>query len=365
MVVKPPKYSKDPDCDFRISFSHAEYLLSQEMNDIQRDCYRCLKKVYLAYLSSPEGLVSFHLKNLFLQTIEETGAEMWTESKRAECMMKLLGNLLKALKDKDLRHFFVRSYNLFGVDYIDKPENLAALAEMVEKIMESPVEFAEALIHQNGEDTRQVKKNQPHQDGERAVPGGAAELGGLNDNQENKEVPTDAVLQSPQQSGNQRPNYRYHDMQDMYLQVGKELAEKALNGDEIRDPLEKSLVEDLKKMMESHNFQTESFLKMLRSGWSNAYFRICLNSELEMRRSMLHAFREDVETWKYMLRQEDLVPGNEAAVANRLLDPSNKDGFDVNNVFPAGGVAQLLRMFLRSSLQTTSTSASADDPGCG
>lgn len=118
-------------------------------------------------------------------------------------------------------------------------------------------------------------------------------------------------------------------------------------------------------MMESHNFQTESFLKMLRSGWSNAYFRICLNSELEMRRSMLHAFREDVKTWKYMLRQEDLVPGNEAAVANRLLDPSNKDGFDVNNVFPAGGVAQLLRMFLRSSLQTTSTSASADDPGCG
>ena len=38
LVVKSPKINGNPDYDFRISFSHAEYLLSQEMNDIQRDC---------------------------------------------------------------------------------------------------------------------------------------------------------------------------------------------------------------------------------------------------------------------------------------------------------------------------------------
>ena len=346
LVVKSPKYSEIPECDFRISFSHAEYLLSQEMNDIQRECYRCLKKLHRAYLSSPAGLVSFHLKNLFLQTIEETGAEMWTEDKRAECMMKLLENLLKALKDKDLRHFFARSYNLFGVDYFENPENLASLAEVVENIMESPAEFSKALIHQNEDDTKQLKKNEPQQESERAVPGRAAEQGSVNDNQGNKEITTDTVLRSPQQCGNLLPNYRHHDMQDMYLQVGKELVETALNGDEIHDPLERSLVEDFKEIIRSHNLQTENFLQMLRSGWSNAYLRICLSTEREIRRQMLDAIRGDVETWKYCLRQEDLASGNEEAIANRMLDPSHEDRFDLSNIVPAGGLGQYVRMFL-------------------
>ena len=176
LVVKSPRYSEIPECDFRISFSHAEYLLSQEMNEIQRECYRCLKKFSRAYLSSPEGLVSFHLKNLFLQTIEETGAEMWIEDKRAECMMKLLENLLKALKDKDLRHFFARSYILFGVDYIVKPETLASLAEKVEKIMENPLDFSQALIQQSEEKKENSKGDRclKHQDMEEQLNQGAA-----------------------------------------------------------------------------------------------------------------------------------------------------------------------------------------------
>ena len=346
LVVKSPRYSEIPECDFRISFSHAEYLLSQEINDIQRECYRCLKKLHRAYLSSPAGLVSFHLKNLFLQTIEETGAEMWTEDKRAECMMKLLENLLKALKDKDLRHFFARSYNLFGVDYFENPENLASLAEVVENIMESPAEFSKALIHQNEDDTKQLKKNEPQQESERAVPGRAVEPGSVDNNQGNKEITTDTVLRSPQQCGNLLPNYRHHDMQDMYLQVGKELVETALNGDEIHDPLERSLVEDFKEIIRSHNLQTENFLQMLRSGWSNAYLRICLSTEREIRRQMLDAIRGDVETWKYCLRQEDLASGNEEAIANRMLDPSHEDRFDLSNIVPAGGLGQYVRMFL-------------------
>ncbi len=158
LVVKPPKNNGNPECDFRISFSHAEYLLSQEMNDIQRECYRCFKRYHRAYLSTqPKSLVSFHLKNIFLQTIEETGVEMWTESNRAEYMIKLLRNLLKALRKKDLRHFFVRSYNLFGEDYIDNPEILESLAEKAEKIMENPMRFAKELILKQ-EDSKECKK---------------------------------------------------------------------------------------------------------------------------------------------------------------------------------------------------------------
>ena len=147
LVVKAPKNGGNPECDFRISFSHAEYLLSQEINEIQRECYRCLKTYHRVYLSTEaKGLISFHLKNIFLRTIEETGGEMWIASGRAECMWKLFANLLKALRERHLPHYFVQSYNLFGIDYIEDPAILESLTRRVEQIMENPVKFAEELI---------------------------------------------------------------------------------------------------------------------------------------------------------------------------------------------------------------------------
>ena len=147
MVVKAPKNGGNPECDFRISFSHAEFLLSQEINEIQRECYRCLKTYHRVYLSTDaKGLISFHLKNIFLRTIEEGGGEMWIESRRAECMWKLFANLLKALRERHLPHYFIRSYNLFGIDYIEDPAILESLTQRVEQIMENPVKFAEELI---------------------------------------------------------------------------------------------------------------------------------------------------------------------------------------------------------------------------
>ena len=147
LVVKAPKNGGNPECDFRISFSHAEFLLSQEINEIQRECYRCLKTYHRVYLSTEaKGLISFHLKNIFLRTIEETGGEMWIESRRAECMWKLFANLLKALRERHLPHYFVRSCNLFGIDYIEDPAILESLTRRVEQIMENPVKFAEELI---------------------------------------------------------------------------------------------------------------------------------------------------------------------------------------------------------------------------
>ena len=147
LVVKAPKNGGNPECDFRISFSHAEYLLSQEINEIQRECYRCLKTYHRVYLSTEaKGLISFHLKNIFLRTIEETGGEMWIESRRAECMWKLFANLLEALRERHLPHYFVRSYNLFGIDYIEDLAILESLTQKVEQIMDNPVKVAEELI---------------------------------------------------------------------------------------------------------------------------------------------------------------------------------------------------------------------------
>ena len=119
-----------------------------------------MKKFHRAYLyTQPKSLVSFHLKNILLQTIEATGAEMWNDSNRDECMMVLLRNLLTTLTKRDLRLFFLRSYNLFGVDYIDNPQSLEFLATKVEEILENPMRFFKQLI-QNREETREDRKEE-------------------------------------------------------------------------------------------------------------------------------------------------------------------------------------------------------------
>lgn len=343
LVVKPPKKNGNPDCDFRISFSHAEYLLSQDMNDIQRECYRCLKKFYRAYLSNAEGLESFHLKNLFLQTIEETGAEMWTERRRAECMTKLLGKLLKALKDKDLRHFFVRSYNLFGVDYIEDPKILESLAEMVEKIMENPEELATEIIKNGEEELKKacssLEKNHG-QFGDAAVEHPPKS----NNHTERKEATDDAS-----------EGYRYHDLKDIYLKISDEMINIAYSDTdcnvETLEPLERSVVERLKEVRQSYpNIDAQDVLKIFDFFWNLTYFKVWISSEPDLRRRMLDAIRDDVESWRgTMDAKEDFPSSGDRAAPPAMMQFANF--LDYRNVLPAGAVTQCFRKFFANNFR--------------
>ena len=287
LVVKPPKKGGNPECDFRISFSHAEYLLSQELNEVQRDCYRCLKKYHRAYLSKdPKGLVTFHLKNIFLQTIEETGAEMWTESNRAECVMKLLRSLQEALVTRDLRHFFVRSYNLFSVDYIENTEILESLAVRAAHIIQNPVQFAKSI--QEEEAAKKVEK-------ETSVPNSNPTANTASGRWHGKMKPNsprgsdeDQTKLNPctvstekgtctQQGSSSNSSHRYHDLKDIYLAICQELVDMAFKDDhthEIRDPLETSLVKDLREMTAKHNIEAGVFLNMFEISWEVIYFKV-------------------------------------------------------------------------------------------
>ena len=351
LVVKPPKTNGNPDCDFRISFSHAEYLLSKEMNEIQRGCYRCLKKYHRAYLSTqPASLVTFHLKNIFLQTIEETGAEMWTESNRAECMMRLLGNLLEALTKKDLRHFFVRSYNLFSVDYIEDPKILESLARKVEQIMENPMRFSKTLIQNVKEvvNPEEIVSNANNPSSEPDEGQRHTEI---------EELPSkgidDSQMKATIQESSPTASYRYHDLKDVYLDIVNELIDMSLNyanfkPETLPDSQETSLVEDFREIVGKHNIHVEDLRNVLDYSWNIAYYKVYTSTEPDLRRRMLHAIQGQVEMCKYTLEQEDFSPGNEAAALNRMLDPSSDSPFDLNRVVPAGIATQCFRRFFKS-----------------
>lgn len=321
LVVKSPKVGGNPNCDFRISFSHAEYLLSQEMNDIQRECYRCLKKYHRAYLSKhPKGLVTFHLKTILLQTIEETGSDVWTESNQAACLMKLLSNLLKALKQKHLPHFFVKSYNMFCIDYIENPEVLESLASKVEQIMQNPLQFAQELIIQtdNSNDQRNF--------------------------QEEREVPSHSEGTSP------FAWQRYEDLKVSFLAISNELIDIAFNEQgsvrplKLLDPLETSLVQDIREIQKQVPFTREEIDNMFEWTGTAVYFKVLLSTEPIMRRRVLYGVQSALKIIKYILNHDDDDTGPVEALS-LMLDPAAKDAFDLSDIMPAGGGTQLVRMF--------------------
>ena len=326
LVVKAPKNGGNLECDFRISFANAEFLLSRELNEVQRECYRCLKKFHRAYLSTkPKSLVSFHLKNLFLQTVEETGAEIWTQSNRVECMMKLFRNLLEALRKRDLRHFFVRSYNLFSVDYIEDLNILEPLVGICEKINENPMQFVRKLTQrQNSEQTKKEQNCRP-----------ALTTKGQSD--VHREVSCKGTEKEFKEAINQErisiTSFRYHDLKDIFLSTSKEMTDLAFNDPHCSlqslSSLEKSIIEDLREIEKYHIIQVADFPKMFDICWDTAYFKILLSREPNIRSRILDGIKSVLEWCKCELRQEDFATGNKEAFIQRILDPSSKDFFDL------------------------------------
>ena len=324
LVVKAPKNGGNLECDFRISFASAEYLLSRELNEVQRECHRCLKKFHRAYLSTkPKSLVSFHLKNLFLQTVEETGAEIWTQSNRVECMMKLFRNLLEALRNRDLRHFFVRSYNLFSVDYIEDLNILEPLVEICEKINDNPMQFVRKLTQrQNSERTKKEQNCMP-----------ALTSKGQSD--VHQEVSCKGTEKECKEGINQEislvTNFRYRDLKDIFLSTSKEMTDLAFKDPRCRlqslHSLEKSIIEDLREIEKYKIIQVADFPKIFDMCWDTAYFKVLFSPEPNIRSCILDGIKSVLEWCKYVLKQDDFATGNKEAIIQRILNPSFEDSF--------------------------------------
>ena len=288
LVVKPSKKAITPECDFRISFSHAEYLLSKEMNDTQRECYRCLKTFHRGYLKKEaetsmsleetksltettemsKGLVTFHLKNIFLKTIETTDVEMWNDGNRVECMRMLFGNLLEALIDRDLRHYFVDSYNLFSEDYIDNPEILDYLAENVVKIIDDPEGVAKCV------EEKEKKVQKGDNEGQEIGDGQSSFTSPVNSGQGKSHSLSNSTGTAADVQGNS--GYRFHDLKEIYLAIGQELIGMAFNEDPLLDvsDTERRLVEDLRELIIKHKMTAENFSEIFKCFWSLAYHKV-------------------------------------------------------------------------------------------
>ncbi|KAL9965289.1 hypothetical protein ACROYT_G029064 [Oculina patagonica] len=326
IVVKPPKSGGCPETDFRLSFSHAEFLLSQELNDIQRQCYRGLKKYHSVYLrTEPKCLVTYHLKTIFLQTCEKTGAEMWTEENRTACMMNLLANLHKALTKKYLSHFFITACNLLDMENIETPLLLESLAVKVEQFMRNPMAFSPNLIpvqgtRRPGEEAIAKQGKDIEASTENTLPRSDPKQCGLlaKKNEEKKASPSQEQA-SRTKSGTAKDairingsretrttslkGARFHDLKDLYIRTCLELLTMAVEdgSTEELDPLERSLVEEIRELISVYNFRPEKLMEEFESRWQLIYQRMFLNCEFNTKEAMLAAMKNEIKLIKHMV----------------------------------------------------------------
>lgn len=366
LVVKAPSNGGDHTLDFRVSFSHAEYLLSQEMNDVQRECYRCLKKIHRRYLmnASRKSLVTFHLKTILLHAIEETGPEMWTDSNRAECMMHLLGNLWEALRKKDLRHYFVRSYNLFCSDYIESNEILESLEAKVSQIMKDPLYFTKTLIQVLNKTKQDTKKestptSEPAFFKEPTIETKHGEQKKAASEEKDRSVldPVLVTKLSSHHCDHAGKKCHFHNLKNHFIATFIELYDKAFCDPdsplELLNSLERSIVEDLRGLV--RNLETnqgrnmsltsrdrEQFAVAFERYWNSFHGHITVLTGMTSKHHVLMSLKRVTTLLSYLLKDKNCVKDSEA-INRKMME----DCFDLNLLFPAGIGYALLEKLLK------------------
>ena len=130
--------SKEPELEWRMSFSRAELTLMHNISCSQRQCYLLLKTLHSQELKKPKALVSYHLKTLFLWMCEMIPLEEWNPDNIGTCLMKMLDHLYHCLKERNLPSYFIPKNNL--IDRI--PDELCdELASRVEQIRQDPLKY--------------------------------------------------------------------------------------------------------------------------------------------------------------------------------------------------------------------------------
>ena len=84
---------------WRFSFSYAEVQLSELINEVAQKCFICLKVIGRYYLESKCEKFTYHLKTIFLYTLEKTQLELWADNNIEKGFKKLLDELLQTLSE--------------------------------------------------------------------------------------------------------------------------------------------------------------------------------------------------------------------------------------------------------------------------
>ena len=132
-------FSSANHMDWRLSFSVAERILAQNMNEVQVKCYllfRLLNEVvtktfYCNRNDEDEhfSLKTYHLKTTFFWVCEEIPYSEWNDDNLGVCFMQVLHKMILFLDDHCIPNYFIPTSNLIRPGRNCGPESIVACAE--------------------------------------------------------------------------------------------------------------------------------------------------------------------------------------------------------------------------------------------
>ena len=119
IVAVPSHTSKNPNIEWRLSFSYAEKVLTRKMTSIQRQVYIFVKYLlWKSFICKEKELPTYYLKTAFLWLLEELDTLFWNEDNFASAVMLLLEKVSRFLMDRNYPNYFIPENNM-----IDHMEN--------------------------------------------------------------------------------------------------------------------------------------------------------------------------------------------------------------------------------------------------
>ena len=137
LVAKPAPDDEDKS-SWRFSFSVAEVELSKLVPETARKCFLAMKIILKDHLQPvvPE-IGSYHIKTIFLNSLEKFPVGFWVEENIEECLLTLLTELRDSFVSMKCSHHWFSFVNLFDIN----GKKLQILARKIERIMKDPAPF--------------------------------------------------------------------------------------------------------------------------------------------------------------------------------------------------------------------------------
>ena len=137
-LVAKPATDDDDKTSWRFSFSVAEVELSKLVPETARKCFLAMKIILKDHLQPvvPE-IGSYHIKTVFLNSLEKFPVGFWVEENIEECLLTLLTELRDSFVSMKCSHHWFSFVNLFDIN----GKKLQILARKIERIMKDPAPF--------------------------------------------------------------------------------------------------------------------------------------------------------------------------------------------------------------------------------
>ena len=137
-LVPKPAPNDQAKTSWRFSFSVAEVELSKLVPETARKCFLALKIILKDHLQPvvPE-IGSYHIKTVFLNTLEKLPVGFWVEQNTEECLLTLLTELRDSLVSMKCSHHWFSFINLFDID----EKKMQRLVRKIERIIKDPAPF--------------------------------------------------------------------------------------------------------------------------------------------------------------------------------------------------------------------------------